>query len=194
VKELGPQINADRRGLKRRSLSSFIGVHRRPDLFFFTAAGGPDRRIGPLRGKRAAALFQILRRVRTEGAREPGALCGRVILKRETCKKGLSPIHMPLYEYRCQGCGKTFEVIQKFSDDPLTVHEACGGPVERLLSAPALQFKGSGWYVTDYGRQGKSPSTNGKSEAKTESKTESKAESKTETKSETSGSTRSEAK
>jgi putative FmdB family regulatory protein len=62
---------------------------------------------------------------------------------------------MPLYEYRCQRCETVFEVIQRFSDEPLTVHENCGGTVERLLSAPALQFKGTGWYVTDYARAGK---------------------------------------
>ncbi len=92
---------------------------------------------------------------------------------------------MPLYEYSCQRCGKTFEVRQKFSDSPLTTHEGCGGAVERLLSAPALQFKGTGWYVTDYGRNGKDSSGSGtksKPETKTESKTDSKAESKTETK------------
>jgi putative FmdB family regulatory protein len=81
---------------------------------------------------------------------------------------------MPLYDYRCQKCGGTFEVIQKFSDEPLTVHEGCGGAVERLISPPALRFKGTGWYVTDYARNGRSPSSagsNGKSEpAKTESK------------------------
>jgi putative FmdB family regulatory protein len=60
---------------------------------------------------------------------------------------------MPVYEYHCDTCGKTFEVIQKFNDEPLTVHEGdCGGPVHRLLSAPAFQFKGSGWYVTDYAK------------------------------------------
>jgi putative FmdB family regulatory protein len=56
---------------------------------------------------------------------------------------------MPLYEYKCDNCGEKFEVMQKFSDSPLTIHEGCGGQVERLLSPPALQFKGSGWYVTD---------------------------------------------
>ena len=59
---------------------------------------------------------------------------------------------MPLYEYRCENCGESFEVMQKFVDEPLTVHEKCGGKVERLLSAPAFQFKGSGWYITDYAR------------------------------------------
>jgi putative FmdB family regulatory protein len=96
---------------------------------------------------------------------------------------------MPLYEYSCDRCGKTFEVMQKFSDQPLTTHEGCGGAVERLISPPAFQFKGSGWYVTDYARNGKGstgsdskskPET--KNESKSESKTESKAESKTESK------------
>jgi len=59
---------------------------------------------------------------------------------------------MPLYEYKCGSCGDVFEVIQKFSDQPLTVHENCGGALERLISTSALQFKGSGWYVNDYGK------------------------------------------
>ena len=59
---------------------------------------------------------------------------------------------MPLYEYKCGSCGDVFEVIQKFSDAPLTVHENCGGVLERLISPSALQFKGSGWYVNDYGK------------------------------------------
>jgi putative FmdB family regulatory protein len=63
---------------------------------------------------------------------------------------------MPLYEYECENCGDLFEVIQKFADEPLTVHEKCGGKVHRLLSAPALQFKGSGWYVNDYAKGGNS--------------------------------------
>jgi putative FmdB family regulatory protein len=59
---------------------------------------------------------------------------------------------MPLYEYRCHKCGQTFEVRQKFADEPLNDHEGCGGEVERLVSVPSFQFKGTGWYVTDYGR------------------------------------------
>src|SRR5215216_6428965 len=59
---------------------------------------------------------------------------------------------MPLYEYKCQSCGEVFEVIQKFSDQPVAVHEKCGGAVEKLISTSALQFKGSGWYVNDYGK------------------------------------------
>jgi putative FmdB family regulatory protein len=59
---------------------------------------------------------------------------------------------MPTYEYQCEKCGQLFEVRQKFADAPLTTHEVCGGSVHRLLSAPALQFKGSGWYITDYAK------------------------------------------
>ena len=60
---------------------------------------------------------------------------------------------MPLYEYKCHRCNKTFEVRQKMADEPLTVHEDCGGEAERLISVPSLQFKGTGWYVTDYGKE-----------------------------------------
>ena len=66
---------------------------------------------------------------------------------------------MPLYEYHCSKCDKNFEVLQRFSDAPVTTHEECGGSVERVLSAPAFQFKGSGWYVTDYGKGGNKPGT-----------------------------------
>lgn len=69
---------------------------------------------------------------------------------------------MPLYEYQCEKCGEVFEAMQKFSDEPLTLHEKCGGPVHRRLSPPALQFKGSGWYITDYAR-GKESKPNGSS-------------------------------
>ena len=57
---------------------------------------------------------------------------------------------MPLYEYQCKKCKHRFEKIQKFSDPLVKKCPECGGPVEQLLSAPAVQFKGSGWYVTDY--------------------------------------------
>ena len=76
---------------------------------------------------------------------------------------------MPLYEYRCEACGHQFEVIQKFSDEPVSVCPKCGaGPVQKLLSSPAIQFKGTGWYITDYARKdsakpdsggGKAPAT-----------------------------------
>src|SRR3954471_5887176 len=92
---------------------------------------------------------------------------------------------MPLYDYRCHLCGEVFEVRQKFADELLREHEGCGGELERLISAPALQFKGTGWYVTDYGKGGKLPSTSGSSssESKSESKGESKSESKSDSKS-----------
>jgi putative FmdB family regulatory protein len=61
---------------------------------------------------------------------------------------------MPLYEYQCEACGSRFEVIQRFSDPPVEVCQTCGGHVCKLLSAPAIQFKGSGWYITDYARKG----------------------------------------
>jgi putative FmdB family regulatory protein len=57
---------------------------------------------------------------------------------------------MPLYEYECFLCGNRFEKIQRATADPLEVCPECGGAVRRLLNAPALQFRGSGWYVTDY--------------------------------------------
>lgn len=108
---------------------------------------------------------------------------------------------MPLYEYACEGCGEHFDVIEKFAAEPLTVHEKCGGKVYRVITAPALMFKGSGFYVNDYAKpgsgepksesNGSTKSDSAKSDtAKTESaksessKSESsKSESKSETKS-----------
>ena len=63
---------------------------------------------------------------------------------------------MPLYEYECDACGRRFELIRKFSDPPLESCTVCGsGPIRRLQSSPAFQFKGSGWYATDYAGKGK---------------------------------------
>ena len=63
---------------------------------------------------------------------------------------------MPLYEYECGACGHRFEIIQKFSDGPPDACPKCGkGPLQRLLSSPAIQFKGTGWYVTDYAAKGR---------------------------------------
>jgi putative FmdB family regulatory protein len=70
---------------------------------------------------------------------------------------------MPLYEYECDKCGHRFEKIRKFSDPPLEVCPKCGGPVHKLQSAPAFQFKGTGWYVTDYAKSGKSDTKETKS-------------------------------
>ena len=64
---------------------------------------------------------------------------------------------MPLYEYECLQCGERFEEIRKFSDPPLTEHEGCGGKLRKLLSPPAIQFKGTGWYVTDYAKKSGGP-------------------------------------
>ena len=62
---------------------------------------------------------------------------------------------MPLYEYQCEACAHRFEQIRRFSDPPLTSCPRCGGAVRKLVSSPAIQFKGTGWYVTDYARQGR---------------------------------------
>lgn len=97
---------------------------------------------------------------------------------------------MPLYEYQCRKCKHRFEKIQKFSDPLVKKCPECGGPVEQMLSAPAVQFKGSGWYVTDYARKGSSGSSESKSSSSSEkdggaSKSTEKSDSKkTETKSE----------
>ncbi len=67
-----------------------------------------------------------------------------------------SSSHMPLYEYLCKKCGNRFEEIKKFSDKQPTKCMKCGGAIEQVISAPAVQFKGSGWYVTDYAKKGSS--------------------------------------
>jgi putative FmdB family regulatory protein len=69
---------------------------------------------------------------------------------------------MPLYEYECEKCGHRFEKIQKFSDPPLDACPKCGGPLHKLQSAPAFQFKGTGWYVTDYAKSGKGEASGAK--------------------------------
>jgi putative FmdB family regulatory protein len=66
---------------------------------------------------------------------------------------------VPIYEYRCTKCGHRFEAIQKVSDAPLNKCEKCKGRAERLVSSPAIQFKGSGWYITDYARKAAQEST-----------------------------------
>jgi|SRR5688572_4373599 len=110
---------------------------------------------------------------------------------------------MPMYEYQCQSCGKIFELIQRFSDEPLTVHEACGGALEKLVSAPALQFKGSGWYVNDYARpkapnggsgEGKGDGAKSEGTSESASKSESKGEGKSEGKSDGKSESKSESK
>jgi putative FmdB family regulatory protein len=80
---------------------------------------------------------------------------------------------MPLYEYQCEKCGHRFEKIQKFSDKMVKKCPECGGRVEQMISAPAVQFKGSGWYVTDYANKSNAPASEGGSDAKKEEKSKS---------------------
>jgi putative FmdB family regulatory protein len=115
---------------------------------------------------------------------------------------------MPLYEYQCEVCAHRFEVIQKYSDPHIDACPKCGGAVAKLLSSPAIQFKGSGFYLTDYGRAGKSDGDNAaqgkneagssagdsKSEAKSESKPDSKPDSKSDSKSDSKADSRAETK
>jgi putative FmdB family regulatory protein len=113
---------------------------------------------------------------------------------------------MPLYEYQCDACGHRFERIQKYSDPLIESCPACGGSVQKLLSSPAIQFKGSGWYITDYARAGKgeTTSTTGardgassdgtKSESSGASKAEIKGEGKTESKSDSASESKSDSK
>ena len=68
---------------------------------------------------------------------------------------------MPLYEYECRSCGRRTEALQRMDDPPLTSCPECGGPLKKLISAPGFQFKGSGWYVTDYARQSGSSKSGG---------------------------------
>ena len=90
---------------------------------------------------------------------------------------------MPLYEYECEACGARFELIRKFSDPPVETCSVCGkGPVQRLLSSPAIKFKGSGWYITDYaqkGKSGKSDTASGDKSAGAKSESGGKTESST---------------
>jgi putative FmdB family regulatory protein len=74
---------------------------------------------------------------------------------------------MPIYEYKCLACGYEFEEIQKFSDPVINICPKCGGRVEKKISAPAVQFKGSGWYITDYAKK-KSIKSSESSEKKVE--------------------------
>jgi putative FmdB family regulatory protein len=68
---------------------------------------------------------------------------------------------MPLYEYKCTQCGSTLEALQKAKDRPLEKCPKCGGPLRKLLSSPAIQFKGNGWYITDYAKKSSPASESG---------------------------------
>ncbi len=96
---------------------------------------------------------------------------------------------MPIYEYGCMKCGKTHEIMQKFSDAPLTRCPDCGGEVKKLISNTSFVLKGTGWYVTDYASpkkngEGRSEKKKSSETKKEEKKTEPTAEAKTEKKSE----------
>ena len=116
---------------------------------------------------------------------------------------------MPIYEYQCNECKERHEAIQKFSDPPLSECPSCGGAMKKLPSSPAIQFKGSGFYKTDYasGSGAASSSSSGKSETKSSdgssgstssegssSKSESKSEGSSSSKSETKSESKSESK
>jgi putative FmdB family regulatory protein len=85
---------------------------------------------------------------------------------------------MPLYEYECKKCHHRFEKIQKFSDRMVKKCPDCGGPVEQMISAPAVQFKGSGWYVTDYAKKSSSPGSSGGAESGSKDSKDKKSEDK----------------
>ena len=82
---------------------------------------------------------------------------------------------MPLYEYQCAKCGERVEIIQRISDPPYTHCPKCGGEMRKLISSPAIQFKGSGFYKTDYASKKPETSSETKSESKSESKTDGKS-------------------
>jgi putative FmdB family regulatory protein len=82
---------------------------------------------------------------------------------------------VPLYEYKCEKCGERVEIIQRVSDKPYSICPKCGGDMKKQISAPAIQFKGSGFYKTDY-------ASSSSSSTSSESKSESKSETKTDTK------------
>jgi putative FmdB family regulatory protein len=84
-----------------------------------------------------------------------------IILQKGFCKE----VKLPLYEYECTQCGQRIEKIQKFSDSPMTTCEKCGGKLEKLISSSAIQFKGSGWYVTDYAHKSSAVPSSSSSES-----------------------------
>jgi putative FmdB family regulatory protein len=92
---------------------------------------------------------------------------------------------MPLYEYECESCSHRFEVIQKFSDPPVEKCPKCGGAVHKLIASPAIQFKGTGWYITDYAK--KDSASAGKAGGSKDGASESKAEKTESSKSEKGG-------
>ena len=100
---------------------------------------------------------------------------------------------MPLYEYQCAQCGQRIEILQKFSDPPYSHCPKCGGEMRKLQSSPAIQFKGSGFYKTDYPSK-KPEAAESKNESKSDSKSESKSDSKSESKSDSKSESKSDSK
>ena len=106
---------------------------------------------------------------------------------------------MPMYEYECGSCGRRFETLQRFSDDPVTVDPECGGAVRRVIQPVGIIFKGSGFYVTDSRKSGSASSSStdsnksdsGKSETKSESKSDSSSSTSSESKSSSSSDSKS---
>jgi putative FmdB family regulatory protein len=84
---------------------------------------------------------------------------------------------MPLYEYECKKCGHRFEKIQLYSDKMVKKCPECGGQVEQMISAPAVQFKGTGWYVTDYAKKSSSPGSSGSGDSSSKDKKDDKSKS-----------------
>lgn len=104
---------------------------------------------------------------------------------------------MPLYEYQCTKCGERSEILQGVSGPPYTHCPKCGGELKKLFSAPAIQFKGSGFYKTDYASKSSSPSdvkSDGKNEGKSDAKSDTKSDAKGDTKSETKTESKTESK
>jgi len=86
---------------------------------------------------------------------------------------------MPTYEYTCRDCGHTFDIVQKMTDEPLTVCPECGGTLRKVFAVPAIAFKGSGFYATDHGKKAKRPSETSEKSDKTDTKPDAKKETPT---------------
>lgn len=95
---------------------------------------------------------------------------------------------MPIYEYRCEDCDQVFETLQRIGDDPLDVCRHCGGAAQRIISSPAIQFIGSGWYVTDYARKTDKKNANGQNGSSAKDASPAKSDSGKSTGKESSGS------
>src|SRR5665213_1911847 len=117
-------------------------------------------------------ICRTLHRTTTRRSPRPTSSCIRQ-LRRWRVRRPKNKPTMPLYEYHCLKCGKNFDALQKFADPPVKKHEGCGGKTERVLSAPSFQLKGSGWYITDYGKGGNKPGE--KAAAEKSEKSENKA-------------------